>query len=144
VDRRLQEDGLSRLVPEDFQHADHQAIFRLLHESVDQDMAEPLNYVLSGLSLQMMELADGLLARTESLDPIEDRVLEDLMRSLLDLRKRNLRQEDEYLKYLMEDAQEKGDIKITQYQQTMVQHSRIRGLLDRAIGKYTSRSMNTR
>lgn len=144
VDRRLQEDGLSRLVPEDFQHADHQAIFRLLHESVDQDMAEPLNYVLSSLSLQMMELADGLLARTENLDPVEDRVLEDLMRSLLDLRKRNLRQEDEYLKFLMEDAQEKGDLKITQYQQTMVQHSRIRGLLDRAIGKYTSHSINTR
>jgi hypothetical protein len=107
-------------------------------------MAEPLNYVLSGLSLQMMELADGLLARTENLDPVEDRVLEDLMRSLLDLRKRNLRQEDEYIKYLMEDAQEKGDIKITQYQQTMVQHSKIRGLIDRAIGKYTSHSINTR
>ena len=144
VDRRLQEDGLSRLVPQDFQHADHQAIFRLLHESVDQDMAEPLNYVLSSLDLQMMELADGLLVRTENLDPVEERVLEDLMRSLLDLRKRNLRQEDEYIKYLMEDAQEKGDIKTTQYQQTMVQHSRIRGLLDRAIGKYTGRSINTR
>ncbi len=144
VDRRLQEDGLSRLVPEDFQHADHQAVFRLLHELVDQDMAEPLNYVFSGLSLPMMELADGLLARTENLDPVEERVLEDLMRTLLDLRKRNLHQEDEYLKYLMEDAQEKGDLKITQYQQTMVQHSKIRGLLDRAIGKYTSRSINTR
>jgi len=144
VDRRLQDDGLGRLVPEDFQHADHQAIFRLLHESVDQDMAEPLTYVFSGLSLQMMEMADGLLERTDNLDPIEERVLEDLMRSLLDLRKRNLRQEDEYLKYLMEDAQEKGDLKITQYQQTMVQHSKIRGLLDRAIGKYTSRSINTR
>lgn len=144
VDRRLQEDGLSRLVPEDFQHADHQAVFRLLHESVDQDMAEPLNYVFSGLSLPMMELADGLLARTDNLDPVEERVLEDLMRTLLDLRKRNLHQEDEYLKYLMEDAQEKGDLKITQYQQTMVQHSKIRGLLDRAIGKYTSRSINTR
>ncbi len=34
-----------------FQSADHQTILRLLQESVDQDIAEPLNYVLNSLSL---------------------------------------------------------------------------------------------
>ena len=90
VDRRLQEEGLARLSAEDFEHADHQAIMRLFQDSVDQDMAEPLNFVFNSLSLPMMELADGLLERTAELDPNEERVLEDLMRGLLDLRQRRL------------------------------------------------------
>ena len=82
LDRRLQELGLNRLSTGDFQHADHQAILGLLLQSVDQDMAEPLNYVLNSLSLPMMEVADGLLARTGNLDPSDDRVLDDLVRAI--------------------------------------------------------------
>jgi hypothetical protein len=177
VDRKLQEVGLGRLAPEDFQHTDHQAIFSLLQESVDQDMAEPLNFVLSGFSLPMMEIADELLARTTpvknedtkkakggtgavvstgnlrggtmpvqntgvSLEPNEKRVLEDLLRGLLEIRQRNIRQNLEYLRYLMEDAQEQaaptGDSKMAQYRQTVVETMQVKRLLDRAIGKYTS------
>ena len=51
---------------DDFQHVDHQAIFALVQESVDQDVAEPLNFVLGSLSLPMMDKADDLLQRTSS------------------------------------------------------------------------------
>lgn len=139
VDRRLQEEGLSRLSPDDFQYADHQTFFRLLQESVNQDLDEPLNYVLNSLSLPMMDVADDLLSRTENLDPREDRVLGDLLRTLLDLRHRNVHQSIEHLQFLMEDAQGQGDIMASQYQQTMVQHILIRNRLDQARGHYTSR-----
>jgi hypothetical protein len=135
----LQEEGLSRLSVDDFQHADHQTILRMLRESVDQDMAEPLNYVLNSLSLSMMEIADDLLSRTENLDPNEERVLGDLVRTFLDLRHRNVRQSIEHLRFLMEDAQMQGDLRATQYQQTMVQHTIILQRLDQARGHYTSR-----
>ena len=139
VDRKLQEEGLSRLTPDDFQHADHQTILRTLQDSINQDMAEPLNYVLNSLSLPMMEVADDLLVRTEKLDPNEDRVLGDILRTLLDLRHRYVHQNIEHLRYLMEDAQEQGDLMVTQYQQTMVQHIGVRHRLDRARGHYTNR-----
>jgi DNA primase len=144
VDRRLQEFGLGRLSPEDFQHADHKEILRLVTESVDQDLAEPVNFVLGNFSLSMMELADELLARTDTLDPNEDRVLEDLMRALLELRERSLHQSIDYLRYLMEESQEKGDLKATQYMEIMVQHTRGLQKLDRAIGQYTGRPVSTR
>jgi DNA primase len=140
VDRKLQEEGLARISPQDFQHADHQDILRLFQESVDQDVAEPLNFVFNHLSLPMMELADGLLASTEKLDPNEERVLEDLMRGLLDLRRRKLHQEIEYQGYLIETVQEQGDIKASQFLQTMVQLTSMKRRLDRAIEKYTGRS----
>lgn len=139
VDRKLQEEGLSRLSVDDFQHADHQTILRLLRESVDQDMSEPLNYVMNSLSLPMMEIADDLLARTEKLDPNEERVLGDLLRTFLELRHRDVRQRIEHLRFLMEDAQIQGDLRATQYQQTMVQHTIILQRLDQARGHYTGR-----
>jgi DNA primase len=140
VDRKLQESGLSRLSIDDFQHADHQSILRLLQESIDQDMAEPLSFVLNSLSLPMMELADDLLARTEKLDPNDERVLNDLLRTLLDLRHRRVRQDIDYLRYLMEEAQQQGDLLTAQYQQSMVQHIQMRNRLDHALGKYTGRT----
>jgi DNA primase len=140
VDRALQSEGLARISSEDFQHVDHQAIARLLLESVDQDMAEPLNFVLGSLSLPMMELADGLLDRTTELDPNEDRVLEDLLRAIIDLRERSTRQGIEYLRFMMQEAQEQGDLKASQYQETMVQHTKVLQSLQRARGQYTSRT----
>ncbi len=144
VDRRLQEEGLVRLSAEDFEHADHQAIMRLFQASVDQDMAEPLNYVFNSLSLPMMELADDLLARTTELDPNEERVLEDLMRGLLDLRQRRLHQEIEYLRFQFVEAQPQDDIQTTQNMQTMVKMTEVKRRIDRAIKKYTSRSYSAR
>ena len=142
VDRDLQKFGLNRLAPADFLHADHQAILRLFQDSVNQDIAEPLDYVMNNLSLPMMEVADDLLARTEKLDPNEDRVLSDLLRSLLDLRARNLRQDIEHLRHLMEDSQEQGDLRVEQYQQSMLAHTAYLQRLDQARGYYTTRAVS--
>ena len=140
VDRRLQDDQLARLTPEDFRYADHQVIMRVFQQAVDQDLAEPHNYVMNFLDLPMMEMADGMLARTTKLDPNDERVLEDLMRGLLDLRGRNLHQEIEHYQYLIQEAQEAGELGATQYLQTMVQLVDVKRRLDRALGKYIGRT----
>jgi DNA primase len=144
VDRRLQQEGLSRLSPEDFEHADHKAIMRLFQDSIDQDLAEPLDFVFNSLSLPMMDLADDLLERTSELDPNEERVLEDLMRGLLDLRNRKLHQEIEYHRYLIEEIQEQGDIKASQQLQYMVTLAEAKRRIDQAMKKYTSRAVMAR
>ncbi len=140
VDRAMQERGLTRLSSDDFQLAEHQAIFFLIQESIDQEDIEPLNYVLNRLSLQMMDVADVLLRRTEKMDPNEDKVLEDLVRALLELRRRNLRQGIEHLRFLMEEAQQKGDGLTTEYQESMLQYTVTLNRLYQAIGQYTERS----
>lgn len=143
VDRQLQQAGLARLSPEDFQHSDHAAIAAVFQQSVDQDTAEPLNFVLNNLSLEMMDLADQLLEGTANLDLNDERVIEDLMRGLLEIRRRRLRQHIDYLRFLMDEAHEQGDLKATQYIQTMVQHTRILAQINQAVGKLTSRVSNS-
>jgi hypothetical protein len=96
-----------------------------------------LLYVLNGLPLPLMELADQLLEQTHKLDPNEERILEDVIRTLLLLRQRRLHQQMEHLLFLMEEAQRGGDSRAGDYQKTMVEFIRTRGYLDRAYGRYT-------
>jgi DNA primase len=144
VDRRLQEDGLSRLTIEDFRHSDHQTIFRLLEESLDQDMAEPLQFILGSLDLELMDVADSILAQTAHLDTKQERVLEDLLRGILDLRRRRLYQDLDYLRFLQEEIQVEGDLRTQQYGQLALQYSRTKMLLDKAYGRYTSHTTSPR
>ncbi len=139
VDRRLQEHGLTRLAPDDFASSDHQTIFQLIQRSLDQDDAEPLDHVLNRLDLPLMDLCDDLLVRTEKMDPNEDRVLEDLMRSVLALRRRNLHQNIDQVRFLMEEAQQGSDPAVSDFCQIMVQYTKAQNRLDQAYGRYTSR-----
>ena len=141
VDRRLQEAGLARLSHDDFQRSDHQTIFRLIQDSVDQDEAEPLNYVLNRLSLPLMDIADGLLARTEKLDPNEDKVLDDLLRALLDLRRRSVHQTMDHLRFQIEEAQQSGDLMASEIQQSVMQYALALNRINHAMGRYTSRAV---
>ncbi|MDH5505623.1 MAG: DNA primase [Anaerolineae bacterium] len=140
VDRAFQEAGLERISSNDFQLTDHQVIFKVSMESLNQDYIEPLNHTLDNLPDPLLDLADNILAQTEKLDPIEERVLEDLLRTLLNLRRTALKQRSEQLRFLQQDAQEQGDLKATQYQQAILSTAMALNQLDKAIGKYTDRS----
>lgn len=137
VDRHLQALGLGRLTVQDFLRSDHQAIFRLLLESLGQDENEPLSYVLNGLSEPLMATAETLLERTKKMDLDNEKVLEDLLRAILDLRKREINQRIEQLRFLIEEEQQTGDMKAAVYTETMQQWILGRQVLDRALGQYT-------
>lgn len=138
VDRALQENSLNRLSVDDFQTGDHQALLHLVEESLTQDRTEPQLFIQNSLSLPLMDLVDSLLAKTDRLDPNEDKVLEDLVRTLLVLRQRRLYQEIEHVQYLMEEAQLVKDQSVVEIQKTMMEYIAVRNRLDQALGFYTS------
>jgi DNA primase len=140
VDRVMQEFSLPRLSISDFQRAENQIIFQLVLESLEQDLAEPLSFVLNGLDLPMMEWADVLLVRTEKLDPVEDRVLEELLRDILQLRKIYLGDSIDYYRFQMEDLQQTGDSQAGELAQRVFQHTQVLLRLDKALARFTSRT----
>ena len=139
IDRELQKENLPRLSKVDFDRADFQTVFELVQESLAQDVSEPASYVLNGLSLPLMEMVDELLKQTESLDPVEDRVLEDILQGLLDLRKREVIQNLDHLKFMQVEAQEKGDLLANEYSRLVRDYSQLRSRIDKALGRFTSR-----
>jgi DNA primase len=144
VDRTFQEAGLVRLSTQDFQHSDHQVILRLIKDSLEQESAEPVDFVLAQLPLSLMDQADQILAETKNLDITDRRVFQDLLRALLDLRRRNTNKSIEEIRYLMEAAQDEGDIKAKGYQDILAQHIQNRSLLDRAVDHQRNRSHTTK
>ncbi len=141
IDRQLQEDGLNRIKTQDFQHTDHQMLFRLVQDSLHQGESEPLHFVLNHLPESMMPLADTILAHTDKIDPQGKDVLEDLLRALLLLRATGVSQQLDHLRYLQETAQEQGDIRAKEFSNTMVQYVALLSRLHRAQNRYSNHSL---
>ena len=145
VDRVMQEYRLPRLAQSDFERAEHQAIFALVQESLDQDIAEPLHFVLSGLSFPMLDKADDLLRCTDKLDPVEEKVLEDLLRALLNLRMLNVRESLDYYRFLLEESQQQADkTQVAEHLHAVQEYSQILHRLNLALRRYTSRSVDAK
>jgi hypothetical protein len=111
---------------------------------LQQGESEPLNFVLNHLPEEMMSTADQILAHTESVDLENERVLEDILRTLVISRLVVANQQLDYLRYAQEDIQAQGDLKASEYQSTMNQYAELLGRLHKAQNTYTNRSLSTK
>jgi DNA primase len=139
LDRRLQEAGLQRLIDEDFGYTDHQILLGLIRQSLEQDELDHHQFVLEHLPEALRDLTGGLLKETEKLDPVEERILEELQRSIIKLRRLGLSESLNQLRFMLEEAQQQGDFRATTYQEQVLQHTRLLRDLDHAGRKLSLR-----
>lgn len=139
LDRVLQEADLSRLSPEDFEYTDHQMLFRLVRQSLEQDAHDADQYLHQNLPAALSDLTDDLLANSLSLDPVDDRLLEDLFRGVIKIRRLGLDESINQLRFLQEDAQQQGDLRAASYLEMVSHYRRSRNALDQASLKLTER-----
>jgi DNA primase len=139
LDRQLQEAGLQRLINEDFGYTDHQMLLDLIRQSLEQDKVDHSQYVMDHLPEALQELAGELLKQTEKLDPVEERLLEELQRSIIKLRRLGLNESLNQLRFMLEEAQQQGDLRATSYQEQVLQHTRLLRDLDYAGRKLSLR-----
>jgi DNA primase len=139
LDRRLQEAGLQRLIDEDFGYTDHQILLNLVRQSLEQDQLDHHQFVMDHLPGTLQDLAQELLKENEKLDPVEDRLLEELQRSIIKLRRMGLNESLNQLRFMFEEAQQQGDLRATAYQEQVLQHTRLLLDLDYAGRKLSLR-----
>jgi len=139
LDRTLQESGLGRIAAEDFGYTDHQVLFRLVRQSLEQDEQEIDEYVRQNLPASLQGLLDELEVATEELDPLDDRLLEDLLRGVLKMRRTALTESINQLRFLQEEAQQSGDLRAASYREMVQQHSNLLRSLDQAQVKQNGR-----
>jgi len=132
LDRQLQEAGLQRLINEDFGYTDLQMLLDLIRQSLEQDKVDHHQFVLEHLPEALRELAGELLKQTETLDPVDERLLEELQRSIIKLRRLGLNESLNQLRFMFEEAQQQGDLRATAYQEQVLQHTRLLRDLDHA------------
>jgi len=135
LDRLLQQYGLMRLSAEDFEYTDYQLLFGLIHDAVEQDQTEHHDFVIEALPESLRGLSRELLAQTEKLDPVDERILEELLRGAIKLRRVTAGENLNQLRFLQEDAQQIGDLRATSYQDLVLKHTRLLRDLDQAYHK---------
>ncbi len=140
VDRALSQDGLARFDEKDFQNADYQILIRTIREAIAQSEEEPTDFIIKQLPEDFIEIVDELLVQTEDLNPKSDRVLEDLMRAFLNLRKWQISKKTDHYRYLQENNHENGDFKALEFQKNISQNLQEKHKIDKAIKRYTSRT----
>ncbi len=139
LDRKLQEFGLSPLAVEDFEYTDHQLLFGVVSQAVRQDEKEHQSFMMGELPEAVEGLSRELLAQTEKLDTLDDRLLEELLSRFLDLRRAHAMINVNQLRFLQEDEQQQGGTNLKGYQEQAIQFTRLLHSLDQAKRKIVKR-----
>jgi DNA primase len=132
LDRALQEASLNRMAAEDFGYTDHQVLFRLVRQSLEQDADDADQYLRQNLPASLESLVEDLGSKTGELDPVDDRLLEDLFRGIVKIRRNALNENINQLRFLQEDAQQSGDLRVESYREMVQQYSTHLRSLDQA------------
>ena len=129
LDRGLQEAGLTRMSIEDFGYTDHQVLFQLVRLSLEQDNTDPDSYLHANLPVSLESLIDELKVKSGEFDLVDDRLLEDLFRAAVMIRRGAMTENVNQLRFLQEEAQKSGDQSASLYRDKVQQYSMfIRGL----------------
>lgn len=141
VDRLLGQYGLAPLAAEDFEYTDYQMLFGLIRQALEQDQTEHHAFVVEALPESLRGLSHDLLAQTEKLDPVDERLLEELLRGVIKLRRVAVGENLNQLRFLQEDAQQNGDLRAASYQDLVLQHTHLLRDLDQAYRKMSLRRL---
>lgn len=134
LDRRLQESGLGDLTAADFEYTDYQLLLGLLQKALEQDEAEMPHFVQTHVEEGLRDVHASLAAQAAP-KGTDDRLLDELTRHVLQLRRQVLSESLNQLRFLQEEAQQSGDQLATTYQQMVLQYTRSLNYLDVARRK---------
>ena len=135
LDRSLQEFGLIALTAQDFEYTDNQLLFGLIRESVEQDKTEHHDFVVDALPESLQARSQELTREAEKQKQMDEKILEELLRGVIKLRRVAAGENINQLRFLQEEAHESGDTRASSYQDLVLQHTRLLRDLDQAHRK---------
>lgn len=138
LDRNLQKAGLMRLSIQDFERADHQELVNLIIQSLEQDDLDASQYIQETLPETLQDLVNELLAPFPKGEPTPERLIEDLIRSVMHLRYSRTHKHLDQLIYMQKDSQEKGNLRVDEIQgiHTFAYHCSLAlKAIDKALGQ---------
>lgn len=136
LDRMLQEAGLSALSPEDFGYTDQQILLGLARQALEQDAAEVPQFVQGRLVGDLQAVFAGLRARALQTG-LKDKLVDEMGRLVLQMRRLTITEGINQLRFLMEDAHQSNDSNEKIYLDLHAQYARSRNYLDLAARKFS-------
>lgn len=141
LDRALQEIGLSPLSEEDFGYTENQSLFKIVRAAIEQDILDAPEYVRDAATDEVEIFLTRLLAGADEIGNVIERVLEEMLRAIIKLRRLGLNKGLNQLRFFQEDAQERGESLGNDYQALVMQHARALRALDEAQRRMSLRRL---
>ncbi len=135
LDRALQGAGLSRFSPQDFESADYQLLARFVLEALEQDQLEPQTHLKQHVPEALSELQRELLAPMTQGEPNNTARLDDLLRTLMNLRLLRVNEGIRQMRFMQEDLQQQGEVTLMPYQELLPQYIQARTRLESALSR---------
>ncbi len=142
LDRALQEMGLPALSVEDFGYTENQSLFKVISASLEQDAIDAHDFIIENTTDVLAPLVETLLAETSELGSVIERLLEEMLRGIIKLRRLSLNESLNQLRFFQEDAQESGGSLGNDYQQLVMQHALALRSLDEAQRRLSLRRLD--
>lgn len=136
LDRVLQKVELSRFTPQDFEDARYQNLAGLIQEALEADTMDPTDYIEANLPESLTDLLTELKERIAAQGSIiSEKLLEELILTIMRLRKLRVQEGLQQLQYLQLDQQEQTGEQPLTYQDLVAQYTRTLARLNRVIGQ---------
>mgnify|MGYP000883083948 CR=1 FL=1 len=138
LDRALQKAGVGRFSVQDFEHADYQVLAGVILQSIDQDDMDANQYIQEKLPEDLRDVVLELLTPFPQGEPSAERLIEDLIQTVMRLRQVRTRAHVDQLIFMQQDVQQAGGSSLEDYQgihQVVLQCTRVLKNLNRALGQ---------
>jgi len=132
IDKNLEAFGLSALAVEDFEYTDHQLLFGVIRQALEQDANDYQRFVMENLPQTLETVAQDWLAQPVALDPLEDKQVEEVTARLMDLRRKRAMSNVTQMRFLQEEEQQQGGENLKKYQRQAAELMKLLNALDRA------------
>jgi DNA primase len=131
LDRILQQHDLTPLASNDFEYTDHQILFDLIRQALEQDQTEHHEFIVQAMPESLRGFSLELLAQTEKQHVQDEKLLEDLSRGVKRMRDDATRKNRNEYRILQEEAQERGDAEsVASYRTELMKLTQFKRLLD--------------
>ena len=117
------------------------AEFDQLQDAIEQDALDAPDYVQENISDELSALVERLLAEADEIGSVIERVLEEMLRAIIKLRRLGLNDSLNQLRFFQEGAQERGETVESDYQQLVMQHAHALRALDEAQRRMSQRRL---
>ncbi len=135
LDRVLQSMGLSRVTMADYEYTDHQLVMRLVNQALEQDEVEPEQFIRENIPLDLKDLVESIMTSVSYAELTQEKILEDLYRTLLMLRQIRVREGLSQMHLIQRDLQDQSDVDQTPYLQLVTQYSQTLFKINKALGQ---------
>jgi DNA primase len=128
------------LAPQDFANAEYQMIFEAWRSSLTQPDNDPFENLRGVLDDVLLARLDAVLDEHSSMfgEADQQRVSDETLSLVLEMRVRRLGSDLQGLKFLAQDAHEEGDLTASQYHETINGYVKAKYILQQMMAEYSA------